>query len=266
MPLFSIVTINYNNINGFIRTKTCLEVQICQNFEWIIVDGGSSDGFLELNLSSTTMNHILISQKDNGIYDAMNKGIKLASGEFVLFLNSGDLLYDCYTLKKIEDYLNKSIKSPDIIFGSSLYKLKNGYSLIRKTYLLEEYLWHGLPANQQSTYYHKRLFTNQNYDLKYEICGDYFILSSLHSKSYLDCIYFSQSLSIFEANGKSFGFKKKLFLEPYQIQKKILKTSFLKRILSLLKRFYSTSIIIIVSSEFFKIMYVRLKAWKLIIC
>ena len=249
MPLFSIVTINYNNISGFINTKKSLEEQVCQNFEWIVIDGGSSDGFLDLSSSIKMKNYMAISEKDKGIYDAMNKGAKIAKGEYFLFLNSGDLLYNSTTLLEIEEYLNKFNTAPDVIFGSSLYKLRNGLFFVRKTYPIAEYLWHGLPANQQSTYYHKSLFTENCYDLKYEICGDYFLLASMYSKNHLKCTYFPQPISIFEVNGKSFGFKKKLFLEPYFIQRDILKSNLCVRILSLIKRVISTGLIIILSSN-----------------
>ena len=98
----SIITINYNNAAGLKKTLDSVAVQTYTDFEHIIVDGASSDGSVEIireyeqslasNLSPLASNLKWISEKDTGIYNAMNKGIKMATGEYLLFLNSGDFL------------------------------------------------------------------------------------------------------------------------------------------------------------------------------
>jgi glycosyltransferase involved in cell wall biosynthesis len=99
-PKFSIISINFNNAEGLNRTMESVFNQTLEEFEYIVVDGGSTDGSVETIqqfnsrcLSGSTIYHFnWISEPDNGIYHAMNKGIKIAKGEFLLFINSGDIL------------------------------------------------------------------------------------------------------------------------------------------------------------------------------
>ena len=107
----SIITINYNNAEGLKKTLDSVAVQTCTDFEYIIVDGASSDGSVDVireyekNLTTNLLplaSHLKwTSEKDTGIYNAMNKGIKMAIGEYLLFLNSGDYLVDENVLEKV---------------------------------------------------------------------------------------------------------------------------------------------------------------------
>lgn len=94
MSTLSIITINYNNLPGLQKTLTSVWGQLNQNFEFIIIDGGSTDGSMELIENNSTKFTYWVSEKDKGIYNAMNKGIVKATGEYLLFLNSGDSLTD----------------------------------------------------------------------------------------------------------------------------------------------------------------------------
>jgi len=89
--LLSIITINRNNLSGLQDTVRSVLDQTDQNFEWIVIDGASTDGGAEFTRSINRPNTIAISEPDRGIYDAMNKGIDLCHGDFCLFLNSGDI-------------------------------------------------------------------------------------------------------------------------------------------------------------------------------
>lgn len=110
----SIITVNLNNHSGL---KNTVESVICQDFtdyELIIIDGGSTDGSREI--IEQYKNHLsyYVSEPDNGIYDAMNKGIRKASGEYCFFLNSGDYLLNMQVLKKVFSHECQS----DIIYGN----------------------------------------------------------------------------------------------------------------------------------------------------
>lgn len=87
----SIITINLNNKDGLKKTLRSIDNQSNKNFEYLVIDGNSSDGSQDL-INNSAFIDIKISEKDSGIYDAMNKGIQLAKGEYLLFLNSGDYL------------------------------------------------------------------------------------------------------------------------------------------------------------------------------
>lgn len=112
----SIVTINYNNANGLKSTLNSVLNQSTTDFEYVVIDGGSKDQSLDLIMQNDQRIEYYVSEPDKGIYDAMNKGILAANGEYLMFLNSGDLLADekvvelC--LKNIEEH-----KDVDIFYG-----------------------------------------------------------------------------------------------------------------------------------------------------
>ena len=90
----SIITVNLNNKAGLEKTLRSLSAQTFGDFESIVIDGGSTDGSYELTEAYLRIIGYRISEKDSGIYNAMNKGIRAAKGEYLLFLNSGDYLTD----------------------------------------------------------------------------------------------------------------------------------------------------------------------------
>jgi len=115
-PLLSIITINYNNLDGLKRTVESVFTQTCQDFEYVVIDGGSSDGSTEfLNANASKLDYC-ISEPDKGIYNAMNKGILAATGEYLLFLNSGDLLFSNETIDCVLPFLSSRVK--DIYYGN----------------------------------------------------------------------------------------------------------------------------------------------------
>jgi len=101
MHKFSIITINLNNVIGLERTINSVFNQTYTDFEYIVIDGGSKDGSAELISSYSNQLTYWISEPDTGIYQAMNKGIQRANGEYLLFLNSGDFLVGNDVLKEV---------------------------------------------------------------------------------------------------------------------------------------------------------------------
>ena len=100
---FSIITINYNNLEGLKRTYESVVSQTCQDFEWIIIDGGSTDGSKEFIEEHQAHFAYWCSEPDKGIYNAMNKGTQHVTGDYVIFMNSGDAFYDKEVLRTIND-------------------------------------------------------------------------------------------------------------------------------------------------------------------
>ncbi len=122
-PLFSIITVVRNNEVGILRTLKSIQNQDFRNFEHIIIDGASNDGTIDVIKMFTNEKQIVISEKDNGIYDAMNKGIHLAQGEYIAFLNSGDWYeYNALTLANNILFKNDNI---DILHGLLAYYNNN---------------------------------------------------------------------------------------------------------------------------------------------
>ena len=102
----SIITVNQNNCTGLQKTIDSVIAQTHKDFEWIIIDGASTDGSKVLIEKYATNINYWISEPDNGIFDAMNKGIQVSHGEYLLFLNSGDSLSDKYVVHQVLPFLN----------------------------------------------------------------------------------------------------------------------------------------------------------------
>ena len=128
----SIITINYNNASGLSKTLESVFNQAFRDFEYIVIDGNSTDGSVELikQYDNSSIKHFSwISEPDNGIYNAMNKGIRMAKGEYVQFLNSGDLLAAkdvtekmLFELKVESEKLNDNTNSIPVLYGNMMKK------------------------------------------------------------------------------------------------------------------------------------------------
>jgi len=114
----SVITVTLNNLPGLKRTMESVFSQNYDSFEWIVIDGGSNDGSKTLLEDNTRHISYWISESDKGIYNAMNKGIRQANGEYVLFLNSGDWLFSTSTLR---DCFN-SEHTEDILYGEISFR------------------------------------------------------------------------------------------------------------------------------------------------
>lgn len=110
----SIITINYNNLLGLKKTVESVVNQTWKDFEYLVIDGGSTDGSKEYLESQTDNITYWVSEPDTGIYNAMNKGIAKATGEYLLFLNSGDVLYNDNVLLTTKKAL---LLDMDIVYG-----------------------------------------------------------------------------------------------------------------------------------------------------
>lgn len=136
MPVLSIITINFNNKAGLIRTLRSVRSQTFRDFEYIVIDGNSTDGSQQAMQDYADIIQHQVSEPDNGIYHAMNKGIRVARGEYCLFLNSGDWLVGADTLKN----LFSGAPSADIVSGD-IYFYDNEKNEIK---------WH-VPSPDQMT-------------------------------------------------------------------------------------------------------------------
>jgi len=131
MIKLSIVTINYNNLIGLIRTMESVFSQTSPDFEFIVIDGDSSDGSIDIIKSFDPLIYPFfqwISEPDTGIYNAMNKGIRIAKGEYIHFLNSGDWMVDC----KVVENMLVAIEDNDILVGNVISVSPNGKLFYKK--------------------------------------------------------------------------------------------------------------------------------------
>lgn len=195
MPLFSIITVSKNNRSGLQRTAASIRDQEFLDFQWIIIDGVSTDGTSDdLEAYKAT----LLCEPDTGPYDAMNKGIDLAIGDYIIFMNSGDGFAQTQTLRKIRDAIQFS--KPDFIYGDSwetdgrrtAYKPAGSYLKAGK----------GMFTHHQAMLYRRDLIRNLRYDLSYKIAADYdFTLAFLDAAR--TCLYLPFPICVFKSGGLS---------------------------------------------------------------
>lgn len=176
--LLSIITINLNNKKGLKKTFDSVFKQTCKNFEYIVIDGASTDGSKKLINQYASQLNYWVSEPDKGIYHAMNKGINGASGKYLLFLNSGDSLYEHEIIEKI---IGK-IDDADVYYTKAycVYTSKgkayyNDYpKKIHLDYLLENAL------NHQNCIIKKALLKEYGgYDENYKIYSDHDFIFSI---------------------------------------------------------------------------------------
>lgn len=127
-PLFSIITVTYNAANTLPRTMHSVDEQTCRLYEHIIVDGASKDSTVTLAEQSSNPLRTILSEPDRGIYHAMNKGISLAKGDYLIFLNAGDKFHSPSTLQHFADAILAN-DYPGIAYGQTVLVDDNGKEL-----------------------------------------------------------------------------------------------------------------------------------------
>jgi glycosyltransferase involved in cell wall biosynthesis len=196
---FTIITVVFNGEN---HIEQCIQSVLKQKgkIEYIIIDGASTDNTVKIiNKYEDQISH-LISEPDNGIYDAMNKGISLASGKYVAFLNSDDFYADD-TLKKISLIINK--EEPDFIYSNIQYIHNEKKSSV----------WKGNTGTKGSAIPHPSCFIKTNilqsnfFNLKYKIAADYELILRLFTMK-VTTYYFDEITVYFRTGGVSSQFLK----------------------------------------------------------
>ncbi|RLL50649.1 glycosyltransferase [Mariprofundus sp. EBB-1] len=240
---FSIITVVYNDKEGFCNTKKNISEQIYKDFEWIIIDGASTDGTAEV-VAELIQDPSLkwTSEQDNGIYDAMNKGLSIASGEFVVFMNAGDVFSSKETLQIVAEKISKQENAISILFGGANLVFLNGKSKYRRPRKSCNTIWHGLPATHQATYYKTDLIKNDPYDLKYEMCGDYYLTASVVIQEVSEA-YIDEPLVDFRIGDFSFKNPILALTEAYSIQKNLLHSSLPFRVASFSRRLVAICVV-----------------------
>lgn len=169
----SIVTITYNSQNTLQNTIDSISRQSYRNIEYIIVDGNSTDRTKEIIKSNLDTITRWISEPDNGIYDAMNKGLKIATGEVIGFLNSDDSFYDNQTISTIIESFNSN--ECDCIFGNLIYTNTNGKTIRKwKSRSYRQGLFNKSWTPAHPTFYCKKKLYDQYgvYKIDYSIAAD----------------------------------------------------------------------------------------------
>lgn len=171
-PRVSFITVVFNNRDNLKKTITAIRNQKYSNLETVIIDGGSTDGTLEIISENKDIVSYFISEKDNGIYDAMNKGLRAATGEYVWFMNSGDIPSDDGILTKIFQISTDG----DVYYGDTEIVDDEGKSYGNRTLKIppKELNWkkmiNGMIVSHQSLIVRRVLCSE--YDLNYKFVSD----------------------------------------------------------------------------------------------
>lgn len=198
-PYFSIVTVTKNNLKGLKETAASIAAQDNSdwgNHEWIIIDGNSDDGS-EAFLKKT--NAHWISAPDDGLYDAMNKGIERAHGVYIIFMNAGDVFADETVLSELQNDIDEPL--PDLIYGDALEEGKDGHDYYKYA-RSHKHIDKGMFTHHQSIFYKREKIGPLRYDLNYKLAADYdFTARFLKRNPY--AIYFDRPICLFETGGLS---------------------------------------------------------------
>jgi len=170
-PTLSVITVVYNNAADIERTLLSVISQTYPNIEYIVIDGASTDGTLQIIEKYTNKIAKLISEPDKGIYDAMNKGLALATGDYVIFMNSADEFYSAETVANVF----ATAPDADIYYGETEMIGANNESLGRRRHKApENFTWrdfkYGMSISHQAIYIKRSLV--KSYDPKYQLSAD----------------------------------------------------------------------------------------------
>lgn len=196
----SIITVNLNNKEGLKKTiESVINQTVFDKVEYIIIDGGSTDGSIEVIKENLDKFSFWVSEKDNGIYNAMNKGIKVSTGDYLLFLNSGDYLSENNVLERVFPYLQY-----DIVYGNEwkVNERHKGPYEAKYPDKLDEGFFRRTTLPHQSTFIKAELLKENPYSESYKIISDwkFFIEAFRCGKTYKHMPFI---VSVYDCSGFS---------------------------------------------------------------
>lgn len=171
IPKVSVITVVYNDVKHIESTIKNVLNQDYENLEYIIVDGGSSDGTLDIVKKYEKRIFKFISEPDKGLYDAMNKGTLMATGEWIIFRNSGDYFLEKNSISKtFEHYIDEG---EDLLCGEIRMFNNYGYKDFNVPLLSQISYWDRMPFWHPSTYIRRTCQLKEPYDIRYKNSADF---------------------------------------------------------------------------------------------
>lgn len=201
-PLVTIITVAFNGARQIEATIRSVISQTYGNIEYLVVDGGSDDGTLDILRKYEDRIDYWVSERDTGIYEAMNKGVDLAGGNWINFINAGDELFDENTIGSIFSDVTKT-HGVDVIYGDVLmvYPQYEGMSKIRKAGRLSD-LWKGMQFSHQSVLIAAEYIKLNKFNPAYRLAADFDLLYSAYRQS-RTFFYTGQTMASTSAGGVS---------------------------------------------------------------
>lgn len=166
----SIVTINYNNLSGLKKTRESIISQTYRDYEWIVIDGGSSDGAKEFLQEHTDEMSYWCCEKDKGVYNALNKGTQHVTGDYIICMNSGDFFYDEYVL----EHVCGEKLTADVVYGDWVQLYEDGHT--NNLYGPKTFSLHFIckwNLSHQAIFARADIMKNSPYDERYDVIADW---------------------------------------------------------------------------------------------
>lgn len=191
--LISVVTVSYNAVSSIEQTILSVINQTYPHIEYIIIDGGSTDGTVDIIKKYENKIAYWVSEPDKGIYDAMNKGVAVSKGDYIYFLGADDILLTPFSLLP-QFCINHNIVYANVIFSHSGKRYLGKFSSIKL-------LTHNFP--HQAMLYPKIVFNLYKYELKYSIYADYVLNLKCWKNNSIRFLYVPIDVALYNEMGKS---------------------------------------------------------------
>lgn len=199
-PRFSVISVNYNNCNGLERTVKSVTVQNYPDYEYIVIDGGSTDGSVDIIMKYEDKISYWVSEPDDGVYEAMNKAVMLARGTHCIFMNSGDEFYSSSVLSEVAKYGD----SYDL--GVGISSNVSGGKVQCKVYPPKELsllFWENYSVIHQAAFMRTDMLRERLYDTNYRIVADWKYMFSEYLTRQYNYMPLSVIVCKFEGGGMS---------------------------------------------------------------
>lgn len=204
MPKISVITINLNNEEGLRKTIESIANQTFTDYEYIIIDGGSTDGSVNVIKEYADKITYWVSEPDKGIYNAMNKGILKAKGEYVQFLNSGDEYTNHFSLEIVFHCISIKAANSNLVFFDYIYRSPTTVRLVSSSDVGNKYILFKKGFGHPSTFYRRNIFETLGlFEESFKCAGDRdFYMKALLCKKELFS-YFNYAVTVFYEGGLS---------------------------------------------------------------
>lgn len=199
-PKFSVITVTFNNASGLSKTLQSVLEQTFADFEWIVVDGKSADETTSLLQQIDDPRVKWVSERDNGIFDAMNKGIKVSSGDYCIFMNAGDCFFDQFVLESVDRLVGD--RRPTIVYGDACET--DGQQRFEKPARSPHANFYVMFTHHQSIFY-LRSALGEGYDLSYKFSSDWALTTRLLNDPEVSTLRYPANVCLFERGGVSQG-------------------------------------------------------------
>jgi glycosyltransferase involved in cell wall biosynthesis len=228
-PLFTIITSTLNMARTIERCVESVASQTFDNYEYIIVDGVSKDGTVDYLLSRKELFYVLISEPDTGIYNAWNKALKHARGEWILFLGADDILADEKVLEDVAGFIKEKGADSGIVYGDVMLVSKESCEDKHLLFVPTEKIW--LKSNSQmilphipphpATFHCRRLFSKRQFDESYKIAADAKMLLEAFVLQRSECLYYKKTINKMTLGGISSAVGVQLIKEQIRLVREL---------------------------------------------